>query len=257
MAKKATSTTAAGRLAGRRILITGAGSGIGRAVALRFAAEGAKLALVGRTMSKLAPVAKATGGTAIIADVTDEASVKAMIKTAAKAMGGLDGIVNSAGFTHNPSIEKTKLKDFNAQIAIHMTATFLVCREAIPHLRKAGKATIVNIASVAGLLPGLSGGVYAAAKGGQIVFTKALAMELAPNIRVNVVAAGPANTPLSEPNYQIMKKAGTWDKFMEKFALARISEPEEIAGSVLFLTSDDSSYTTGSVVSAEGGRALH
>lgn len=255
MARKA--AAGSGRLLGRRILITGPGSGIGKAIALRFAAEGAKLALVGRTMGTLAPVAKKTGGTAIVADVTDEAAVKKAVAAAAKAMGGLDGIVNCAGFTTMAPIEKTTVDMFRAQLDIHIIAPFLVCREAVPFLRKAGKGTIVNIASVAGLLPGLSGSAYSAAKGGEILFTKALAMELAPKIRVNVVAAGPANTSLSIPQYELMKKNGTWAGFMSKFALARVADPEEIVGAVLFLTGDESSYTTGTVVSADGGRALH
>jgi NAD(P)-dependent dehydrogenase (short-subunit alcohol dehydrogenase family) len=245
------------RLAGRRILVTGAGSGIGQAIAELCAARGAQVALVGRTRSKLEAVAKTTGGVVFTADVTREADVRAAVAGAADAMGGLDGVVNAAGYTWTRTTVDTPLADWQGMLDIHMTATFLVCREAAPFLLKDPRSAIVNIASVAGLLPGISGAAYAAAKGGQIVFSKALAVELAPTVRVNVLCAGPTETGLSRPNYNAIAESGGWDAFMKLFPLARIAEPREIAQVACVLLSDEASYTTGAVWSADGGRSLH
>jgi NAD(P)-dependent dehydrogenase (short-subunit alcohol dehydrogenase family) len=247
----------AGRLAGRRILLTGGGSGIGTAATELFMAEGAKVGIVGRTVDKLDSVARQTGAIPVVADVTKEEDVRRAVTEAAAKLGGIDGVVNGAGITWTKLTEETTLQSWQSMLDIHMTATFLICRECIPHLRKAGKATIVNLASVAGLLPGLSGASYAAAKAGQITFSKALAAELAPNIRVNALCAGPTDTDLSRPNYEIMKQNGKWEGFLNMFLLHRISEPKEIAAGLLFLTSDESSFITGVALAADGGRSLH
>jgi NAD(P)-dependent dehydrogenase (short-subunit alcohol dehydrogenase family) len=172
-------------------------------------------------------------------------------------MGGLDGVVNGAGATWIKPTVETPLDQWQTMLDLHMTGTFLVCREAAPFLQKSANASIVNLSSVAGLLPGLSGAAYAAAKAGQIVFSKALAVELAPNVRVNVLCAGPTNTDLSNPNYAAMKKAGTYDGFMKMFPLARIAEPVEIARVVTFLLSSEASYVTGAAWTSDGGRGLH
>lgn len=246
-----------GRLAGRRVLITGGGSGIGAAATALFTREGAKVAIVGRTRAKLDRVAAETGAVAVAGDVTQEADVQRAVKEAAERLGGIDGVVNSAGITWMKLTENTSLAEWRSMLDIHMTGTFLVCRECIPHLRAAGKASIVNLASVAGLLPGLSGASYAAAKAGQITFSKALAAELAPHIRVNALCAGPSDTDLSRPNYEIMKQAGQWEGFLSKFLLHRVSDPSEIAQAILFLISNESSYITGVALAADGGRSLH
>jgi NAD(P)-dependent dehydrogenase (short-subunit alcohol dehydrogenase family) len=244
-------------LSGRRVLVTGAGSGIGRAIAELAARQGARVALVGRTLSKLEEVARAIGGTAIVADVTQESDARNAIARAVDALGGLDGLVNAAGSTHTHKTTETTLDLWQQMVDIHMTATFLMCREAIPALREQPNAAIVNISSVAGLLPGISGAAYAAAKGGQIVFSRALAVELAPRVRVNTMCAGPTETALSRPNIDAIRKAGGYDKFISLFPLARIAEPMEIAEVVTFLLSARASFVTGAVWTADGGRSLH
>lgn len=246
-----------GRLFGRRILITGAGSGIGRATAELCVREGALLALVGRTKSKLSRVADQIGGTVIEADVTDEAQVRRAVASATSSLGGLDGIVNAAGATWMRPASETPIERWREMLDLHMTATFLVCREATSALQQSSDSAIVNISSVAGLLPGLSGAAYAAAKAGQIAFSKALAVELAPKVRVNVLCAGPTDTPLSNPNYDAMRAAGTYEAFLRLFPLARIASPAEIAQVVTFLLSKEASYVTGAAWTADGGRSLH
>jgi NAD(P)-dependent dehydrogenase (short-subunit alcohol dehydrogenase family) len=215
------------------------------------------VALVGRTQSKLAEAAAQFGGEVIEADVTDEVQVRRAVAAATNALGGLDGVVNAAGATWIRPTSETPIERWREMLDLHMTATFLVCREAIAPLQQCPDSAIVNISSVAGLLPGLSGAAYAAAKGGQIVFSKALAVELAPRVRVNVLCAGPTDTPLSNPNYDAMRAAGTFEGFMRLFPLGRIATPHEIAQVVTFLISSAASYVTGAAWTADGGRALH
>jgi NAD(P)-dependent dehydrogenase (short-subunit alcohol dehydrogenase family) len=246
-----------GLLDGRRILVTGAGSGIGLAIAQRCVVEGARVALMGRTRAKLDAAAATTGGSPIVGDVTDEASVRAAVAAATAALGGLDGLVNAAGATWTRPTVETSLQTWNEMLAVHMTGTFLVCREAAGILRRSPDAAIVNVSSVAGLLPGLSGSAYAAAKGGQIVFSKALAVELAPQVRVNILCPGPTETTLSRPQYDAMAQAGEFEAFLAKFPLGRIAGAEEIARVACFLVSADAAYVTGAVWTADGGRSLH
>lgn len=247
-----------GRLAGRRVLVTGAGSGIGLAIAQRCAREGASVAFVGRTISKLEAAAKdIANSTTIKADVTDEAQVAAMVERAGAQLGGIDGVVNCAGFASMRKVTETTIEEWRALLDIHMSATFLVSRAAIPALRTERHASIVNVASVAGLLPGISGAAYAAAKGGQIVFSKALAVELAPAVRVNALCVGPTATALSTSNFEAMKRAATYADFLRLFPLARIAEPEEIAAVAAFLLSSEAAYVTGAAWSVDGGRSLH
>lgn len=246
------------RFAGRRILITGGGSGIGRAIATVCAREGARIALIGRTLGKLEETAAAIGSAHIeVADVTDEAEVERAVGGAIAALGGLDGVVNSAGFATMGPIEQTSLADWRALLDIHMTATFLVCRASVAALRTEKAAAIVNVASVAGLLPGISSAAYAAAKGGQILFSKALAAELAPAVRVNALIVGPTETPLTEVNFQSMHDNGTFGDFIKLFPLGRVAQPEEIANVAAMLLSDQASFVTGAAWTVDGGRSLH
>lgn len=246
------------RFAGRRILITGGGSGIGRAIATICAREGARVALIGRSLEKLEATATAIGGAYVeVADVTDETQVQRAVARSIEALGGLDGVVNSAGFATMGPIEETSVADWRALLDIHMTATFLVCRASVGALRKESSAAIVNIASVAGLLPGISSAAYAAAKGGQILFSKALAVELAPAVRVNALIVGPTETPLTETNFQSMHDSGTFGDFLKLFPLGRVAKPEEIANVATLLLSDQASFVTGAAWTVDGGRSLH
>lgn len=251
-------TSPAARFAGRRILITGGGSGIGRAIATICAREGASIALIGRTQAKLEAVAREIGGAHIeVADVTDEDQVERAVAASIAALGGLDGVVNSAGFATMSSIERTTLSAWQALLDIHMTATFLVCRASVKALRYAPSAAIVNVASVAGLLPGISSVAYAAAKAGQIVFSKALAVELAPKVRVNALVVGPTETPLTADNFEALHKSGDFENFIKLFPVGRVATPEEIAGVGAFLLSDQAAFVTGAAWTVDGGRSLH
>ena len=240
-------------------LVTGAGSGIGEAIAGACAQQGARVALFGRSPGKLDSVAaRLPEAFPIACDVTDEAQVREAIDAADRAMEGIDGLVNCAGFTSMNRLAETSLAEWRGLVDIHITACFLTCRAAEPALRRAREeAAILNIASVAGLLPGISGAAYAAAKGGQILFSKALAMEFAPDIRVNALCVGPTATSLSEPNYEAMRRSGTYEAFLSLFPLGRIAAPEEVAGIAAFLLSREAAYVTGAAWTVDGGRSQH
>jgi NAD(P)-dependent dehydrogenase (short-subunit alcohol dehydrogenase family) len=189
---------AAGRLRGRRILITGAASGIGRRTAELFAAEGAALALLDRNAEGLAEAARAMRGAAVEADVTQEASVAQAVAQAATAIGGIDGVVNAAGIVLHGSVLDVDVSAWRRVIEVNLTGTYIVVRCCLPWLRQAPLATIVNIASGQGLLPNVPNmTAYAASKGGVVNLTRALAAELAPAIRVNSVCPGMVDTPMT------------------------------------------------------------
>ncbi|HEY8289686.1 MAG TPA: SDR family NAD(P)-dependent oxidoreductase [Acetobacteraceae bacterium] len=155
------------RLAGRRILITGGASGIGRATAILFAREGARVAVLDRTPDATRGVAAETGGTAVSADVADPVSVATAVKQAATALGGLDGVVNAAGIFSAAGLAETSAEQFARTLAVNLTGTFLVVQAAAPLLRDAGGGTIVNIGSGVGITPtGPGSTAYVASKGG-------------------------------------------------------------------------------------------
>jgi NAD(P)-dependent dehydrogenase (short-subunit alcohol dehydrogenase family) len=244
------------RLTGRRILITGAGSGIGKAVAELFAAHGARLALLDLNIDAARELAQRSGGIALQVNVADEEGVQDAVTQAAAALQGLDGVVNAAGVIALGSLAEMDLKSWQRQIDVNMTGPFLICRAALPWLRQAKGSTIVNIASAQALRPvGASCG-YAASKAGLMNFTKAIAGELAPDIRANVVCPGIVDTPMvAQVSSAAGKPAAT--PTLKDYPLARMAQPEEIASAILFLTSAESSYVTGAALAVDGGRTFH
>jgi NAD(P)-dependent dehydrogenase (short-subunit alcohol dehydrogenase family) len=245
------------RLAGRRIIITGGASGIGRATAILFAAEGAAVAVLDRSGTEAMAVAEAIGGTAAAVDVADAESVTEAVVQAAEAMGGIDGVVNAAGVFSAAGLADTSPAVFARTLAVNLTGTFLVIQAAAPLLRAAGQGTIVNIGSGVGLLPtGPGSTAYVASKGGVIAMTKALAQELAPAVRVNVVCPGMVETAMTEGF--LRTPGGEIDPVLaSRYALRRPAAPEEIAAAILFLTSSESSFVTGIALPVDGGRTYH
>ncbi|MFL5252905.1 MAG: SDR family NAD(P)-dependent oxidoreductase, partial [Rhodopila sp.] len=218
------------RLQGRRIIITGGASGIGRATTTLFRQEGAAVAVLDRASSP-------DGAQSFEVDVSDVASVAKAVAAAAAALGGLDGVVNAAGIFSAAGLADTTAELFNRTLAVNLTGTFLVIQAAAPHLQAAGGGTIVNIASGVGITPtGPGSTAYVASKGGVIALTKVVAMELAPAIRVNAVCPGAVDTPMTQ---SFLKDAsGTVDPAIaSRYALRRAAEPEELAAAILFLTS--------------------
>jgi NAD(P)-dependent dehydrogenase (short-subunit alcohol dehydrogenase family) len=238
------------RLAQRKILITGGASGIGKATVSLFRQEGAKVAILdraGTTDDELfVPV-----------DVADAASVQQAVRAAHAALGGLDGVVNAAGIFSPAGLADTTSDLFSRTLAVNLMGTFLVVQAAAPILLAAGAGTIVNIGSGVGIMPtGPGSTAYVASKGGVIAMSKALAMELAPTVRVNVVCPGSVETPMTQSF--LRNAAGEVDPaVIARYALRRPASADEIAAAILFLTSAESSFVTGVTLPVDGGRTFH
>lgn len=242
----------AGQLKGRRIVVTGAASGMGRAVATRFAAEGAAIGAIDLNAAGLAGV----GDARQVLDITDIAALERAVDALAAALGGLDGVVNAAGILRTAPLEDTDEAMWRRINDVNLLAPAQLCRFAAPHLRAAGGGTIVNIASLGGLRPNVNMSAYAASKGGLIAFTKVLAAELAPhNIRANALCPGFIATPMTDALY--VEDPSRRDATLARLAMNRAGTPEEIAAMALFLTSGESSFSTGAVLTADGGSSWH
>ncbi|MGY0488219.1 SDR family NAD(P)-dependent oxidoreductase [Streptomyces sp. WG-D5] len=237
-----------GRLYGRRIVVTGGAAGIGRATARLLTQEGADVALLDRDPAGLKATAEELGSPAFETDITDEDRVTDAVSRAAQALGGIDGVVNAAGIMFRGRAADVPAADWRHVLEVNLTGTYIVTRSCLPWLTREPVGTVVTIASAQGLLPNAPGHTaYAASKGGVISLTKALASELAPKVRVNCVAPGMVDTAMADG-----VRADT-----SNYALNRLADPDEIASVIRFLTASDSSYVTGAVLSADGGRAFH
>lgn len=242
----------AGRLAGRRIVITGAARGMGMVAAEMFAAEGAKLALCDRDESAVSAVADRLGGFGAACDVSSEADVVRFAAEAEAAMGGVDGLVNSAGIFLMKPILQTGLAEWQRVMDINLTGTMLMCKVLAPAMQRAGGGTMVNISSVGGLRPSTTSGAYCVSKAGVIMLSNALAAELGPDIRVNTVCPGTVPTDMIT---DLLAADGTRDRLTDTPALKRLGRPDDIIKAILFLTLDESSYITGDTMTVDGGWA--
>jgi len=245
------------RLQGRRVLVTGAASGIGLATARVFEREGARVALVDRDATRLEEAL--LGAYKAVIDVADSAAVSRAVDAAASALGGLDGIVNSAGIDLVRSFAEMSAEEWDRVYAVNLGGPVAVCRAALPHLRRAGGGTIVNIASAAALRPLQNRTAYCSAKAALVMFGKALAVDLAgDNIRVNVICPGIIETPLFRASYEnAADPEAELTKILDRYVIRRAGLPEEIAYAALYLTSDESAYTTGAALAVDGGRTFH
>lgn len=228
----------------RRVIVTGAASGIGKAIAKAFAGAGAKV--IGLDLK----TQRGGGFDIIAADVTDEGAVTAGMAQAVAALGRIDILVNCAGIEIQSRIDSLETSALDRMLAVNLRGPILVMRAALPHL--APDARVVNIASELAFLGRAGSSVYAATKGAMLSLTRSWAREFAPGILVNAVAPGPVDTPLLD--FENMDPAL---KALETSnPLGRIGRPEEIAGAVLFLSSPEAGFITGQCIGVDGGAAM-
>ena len=248
------------RLKDKVALITGAGAGIGRASALKFAREGAKVVVVDIQASaaeETVSLINKEGGKAvgISADVADSQSVKQMIKKAVDTYGRLDILFNNAGINVRGTILDVDEAGFDRIFAVNVKGVFLGCKEAIPLMKSQGGGVILNTASQMGLVGREASVAYPATKGAVIQMTRCLALDhAADGIRVNSLCPGPIETALSRASREASADPKAALKAsIEGTALKRIGAPEEMADVAAFLCSDEASYITGAAILADGG----
>jgi 3-oxoacyl-[acyl-carrier protein] reductase len=243
----------AGRLQGRRAIVTGGGSGIGRAGAIRFAEEGAEVAVFDLDGDAAAATAASCGGRGFAVDVTDKQAF-------ADAVGELDGVdvyFANAGIAQAAKpLEETPRAEWDRIHAVNLTALFETAQVVAPAMRDAGGGSIVVTSSIAAARPRQGIAAYVASKAGVEGLVRALALELAPTIRVNAIAPVAVRTPMLKEFAFGASEAETIERVEATIPLRRLTEPEDVAAAALYLASDESRCVTGTVLNVDGGRSL-
>jgi 3-oxoacyl-[acyl-carrier protein] reductase len=233
-------------------IVTGAGSGIGRAIALKLAAEGYKVLVNDFRTEAAEAVAAEIGALACGGDVSNEADVLVMVAKAEASFGPVTHLINNAGHVHQGRFTELKVEEFDRMIAVHLRGTFLCTQAVLKGMLARGQGVIVNIASQLGQIGGIELVHYSAAKAGIIGLTKALAREVsAQGVRVNAVAPGPINTPL------VRSLSADWQRAKAaELPLGRFGEPEEVAATVAFLCSPAASLFVGQTLGPNSGDVM-
>lgn len=249
------------RLEGKVCLVTGGGSGIGRATCALFAREGAQLVIAERNTEAARETADLCGENVLVieADIASATDVDRLIEQCLEHFGRVDVVINNAGYGIPGSVVETALSDWEAMMAVNVTGVFLVCKAVIPAMTRHGGGVIVNVASVVAQVGIANRAAYCASKGAVAALTRAMAVDhVSDNIRVNAVAPGTIHSPYFD---EILRKAddpdGTLKGLQDRQLMKRLGTPEEIAKAILYLANDESSFCTGSVLTADGGMTAY
>jgi len=243
---------------GKVALVTGAGSGIGRAVAVRLAQEGARVVVTSRTEAHVRETSALVGGDALglVLDLRERASIEAAVARAVEAYGRLDVLACVAGVDqpNEPPVAETSDEEWDEVLAVNLTGVFRLCRAAVPVLADGG--SIVTVGSVNGVAPRPNAAAYCASKAALLMLTRALALELAPRrIRANCVCPGVVDTPLTDLFLAAAPDpAALREEYAASNPLKRIADAREIANCVLFLASDEASFVTAAPFVVDGGQ---
>jgi NAD(P)-dependent dehydrogenase (short-subunit alcohol dehydrogenase family) len=248
-------------VSGKTVLLTGAGGGVGRAAAVQFGRLGARLCLTDRDRESLAEtvaLAQSAGAKVVweLGDIVDPKTTEQLVASAESAFGGIDGVCNIAGVLSGGTIEQAKIEEFDRAMHINCMAQLIVIQKALPALRRSKRASIVNVASIGALtaLPLMS--IYCASKAAILGLSRAVAAELAPQIRCNVICPGGIDTPMSRSfleGFEPSEREALLPKLTGRQLMKRFAQPDEIAAAIVFLISDEASFLTGAVVPVDGG----
>jgi meso-butanediol dehydrogenase / (S,S)-butanediol dehydrogenase / diacetyl reductase len=252
------------RLAGKAALITGGGTGIGRAIALAFAREGAKVAVAGRRPEKLQETLRAlqeqgSEGIEVTCDVARARDAEHAVAETARAFGRLNVLVNNAGVLKVATIEGTSEEEWDRLMAINLKGPYLMCRAALPEFRKAGGGAIVNVGSILGLVAMKDRAAYCASKGGVTLLTKAMALDHAhENVRANCICPSIVETELVKGLFAGSEEGKALRKArIAQIPLGRMGRPEDSAELAVFLASEESSWLTGAAIPLDGGLSAY
>ena len=248
---------AVSRLKNKIALITGAGTGIGRAIALAFAREGAQLALVGRRQERLESVAKEAGCSPLVlaADVSKHGDIDRILADITSRLGGLNVLVNNAGILHIGTAEQITEEQWDETFSINVRGLWMLSRSVLPHLRKSGGGSIINVASVLGINGARNRAAYASSKGATILLTKCMAIDHGhEKIRVNAICPSFVETDLTA---EVIRMAADPEAVRRErvsvHPAGRLGQPDDIAGMAVYLASDESAWVTGAALAVDGG----
>ncbi|MFM8355801.1 MAG: SDR family NAD(P)-dependent oxidoreductase [Gammaproteobacteria bacterium] len=245
------------RLLGRSCIVTGGGNGIGAATVRRFVDEGAEVLIADRDIAAAQALAQELGSTvfAMACDVRREVDIQAVADAAMARWGRIDVLVNNAGAELNRSYDSTTVDEWDRVLDTDLKGPWLFCKHVVPHMVSAGSGSVINVSSLNGLVGFPLSTAYGSAKGGLVVFTKDMAIELAKSgVRFNCVCPGVIATPMMERWTDLMPdKAEAQNMLRGVMPIGRMGTAEEVAGAIFFFASDDSRLCQGAILSVDGG----